>query len=60
MKVVWPNNPYGAAFCSSPHPDHRFTDEDGNTLPSVFCRRQPGHDGAHAAFIHKISEPEHW
>lgn len=48
--ALWPDNIFGSRFCSSPHP----------SAPHVYCRRQPGHPGDHAAYVHKISQPESW
>jgi len=48
--IAWPDNIFGSHFCSSPHP----------TASGVYCRRQPEHEGDHAAYVHKISQPESW
>lgn len=37
-------------FCSEPHPDEQY----------VWCRRQPGHTGQHAAFVFSIRTPTAW
>jgi hypothetical protein len=41
---------YGRFYCSAAH----------HTRNDVWCRRQPGHDGDHAAFVFLISKPEYW
>lgn len=50
LEIDWPDNVFGRDFCSVMHP----------TEEGVYCRRQPGHPGDHAAFVHKITEPESW
>jgi hypothetical protein len=41
---------FGKFFCSARHP----TSEDD------WCRRFKGHEGQHAAYVHRISEPDRW
>lgn len=45
-----PTGVFGRTFCSARHPN-----ADG-----VWCRRQPHHDGDHAAYVFSIRTPESW
>jgi hypothetical protein len=58
-------------FCGSPHPDPKHTahrlvnmlgwvSKSARPMPFVFCMRQAGHDGDHAAFTFRISKHEAW
>jgi len=45
-----PGGVYGTHYCSAPHP----------TADGVYCRRQPGHDGDHAAYTFSMLHPDRW
>ena len=55
LSIDWgddkPGGMIAKAYCSAPHPDHPM---------AVWCRRQPGHPGDHAAYVFSISRPEYW
>ena len=45
--------------CSAPHPEN--PDDPNDTAAEwVWCRRRPGHDGDHAAYVFSVITPEYW
>jgi hypothetical protein len=47
-------------FCYQPHPDTVYDENVDKDVPVAHCRRLPGHEGAHSAYIFSIVTTTEW